>query len=65
MYRTKVFKDSWAHFAVKPRGYISERVGRFWDSYHTHTEQDVPKLHAEYWAMVSAEMRHGTFYKVV
>ena len=65
MRRTQIFKDSWAH--VK-RFYNSETLQGFKRQYGQHTESDVPKLHAEYWTMVGAELqdkKHQVMFRVV
>ena len=62
MRRTQIFKDSWAH-GGKCTGYVTMP-----GSVSRHTPDDVPKLHADFWAMVAAEMgdtETRVFLKVV
>lgn len=66
MYKTRLFTESWAHYAHRPQN--NARAERYWHQYHEHRDTDVSKLHAEYWSMVAAELqdrKHIRLFKVV
>ena len=68
--RTQVFKESVAHFTAwetKRKAYYMGEYTQELENRGAHKQENTPRLHAEFWAMVSREMSQpdAVFLKIV